>query len=103
MTCVGVSPSFLSLNSLVECFVHFNVPELALAVPGIILKCGFSINVYVANLVLKGLCYKGKFVKAVEFLDEMGRNFVLPDVVSFNTLIKGLCTVRNLNEARYEV
>ncbi|XP_047964019.1 pentatricopeptide repeat-containing protein At4g28010-like isoform X2 [Salvia hispanica] len=99
MVCSGALPRYLSLSALVECLVHLSMPQLALGAIGLMLKQGYTINLYIANVVLNGLCCNGFVVDAEEFLGEMDRNHVSPDIVSFNTLIKGLHQEKRLDEA----
>ncbi|KAL0459126.1 UNVERIFIED_CONTAM: hypothetical protein Slati_0539800 [Sesamum latifolium] len=122
MTSAGALPTYLSFSALVECLVHFGVPQVALAATGLILKHGYSVNVYVANVILRGFCSNGCAVKAEEFLGEMHRNLVTPDRgqveeaiglleemkmkglepdgIVYGTLINGLCSNGDVNRAK---
>ncbi|GFZ20624.1 tetratricopeptide repeat (TPR)-like superfamily protein [Actinidia rufa] len=73
--------------------------ELAIGVLGLMVKRGFSINIYNVNLVLKGLCRNGEVDKAMELFRVLDRDCVLFDIVSFNTVINGLCKAKRLEEA----
>ncbi|KAK3005477.1 hypothetical protein RJ639_017510 [Escallonia herrerae] len=99
MTCAKISPNFLSLAALIECFVHSHKVGLAIGVMGMILKRGFRVNVYLGNVILKGLCQNNEVVKAMEVFRGFDKSCVHPDIVSFNTLIKAHCKARKLEEA----
>lgn len=62
---VQVLPWFLSLAALIESFVHFQKPRLAIGVLGLIFKNGYKVNVYIVNVILKGLCENGMVVPYV--------------------------------------
>lgn len=94
-----VSPIFLSLAALIECFTYFQKPKYTVAVLGLITKNGFSINSYLMNISLKCFCDCGMAVKALDLFSEMMSISVVPDIVSFNTLMKGLCKEKRVKEA----
>lgn len=99
MTHVGIFPSFISLSCLVACFVNTNHAKFAPGVLGLVLKRGFQLNVYVVNLMLKGLCSNDEVEKAMELFSVMGRNCVTPDIVSYNILIHGLCKAKKIERS----
>ena len=51
------------------------------------------------TLMIDGFCKAAKIVDAFELLNVMTGNQCLPDTYYYNTLIKGLCNVRQIDKA----
>ena len=99
MTHVGIKPLFFSLAAVLEYFVNSVEPMCALGVVGLIWKHGFDVNVYLMNLVLKGLCQNGDIDRAMQGLQEMSKNSMLADVISFHIVVNALCKAKRVEEA----
>lgn len=52
--------------------------------------------------MLKGFCRSGQCDKAMSLFSQMKRNYdcVVPDCVTYNTLVNGFCKAKRLVEAR---
>ncbi|CAM8933909.1 unnamed protein product [Rhodiola kirilowii] len=87
-------------SDLVECNVHENRPHLEPGVAGLITKHGFVVKRYVVNLIIKTWLQNGEISKATELFRLEGRNGLAVDVVSYNTIINGLCKAKKMEEAR---
>ncbi|KAG9459892.1 hypothetical protein H6P81_004400 [Aristolochia fimbriata] len=84
---------------------------------------GYGLDIVTCNIVIDGLCKNGKLDKAIEIVDEMWihgsaalgelgnaflglvdssniRNKCFPDLVSYTTVISGLCKAGRLDEAK---
>ncbi|KAF7001189.1 hypothetical protein CFC21_016907 [Triticum aestivum] len=54
-----------------------------------VLKRGMSVNRFTYNIWIRGLCECGRLAQAVALVKEMD-DYITPDVVTYNTLIRGL-------------
>ncbi|KAG6430490.1 hypothetical protein SASPL_108559 [Salvia splendens] len=90
MVCSGALPRYLSLSALVECLVHLSVPQLALGAIGLMLKQGYTINLYIANVVLNGLCWlhrEKRLDEAMSMKRRMESANIAPNLITYNILM----------------
>lgn len=59
---------------------------------------GFIILLYATNMVLKGLCRNIEVYESWDLLNIMKKIDIQPDIVSYNTIITGLCKERILDK-----
>ncbi|KAF5176112.1 Pentatricopeptide repeat-containing protein, partial [Thalictrum thalictroides] len=99
MAHIGFLPNYRSSCILVNCFLHTQNPEFAFGVIGLVVKRGYTINLFLLNLILRGFCQRGQVLKAIEVFREWNRNQGTPDVITYNTLINGLCKEQKFEKA----
>ncbi|THF99020.1 hypothetical protein TEA_017935 [Camellia sinensis var. sinensis] len=105
-----------TLNIVINCLCKLNQVDLGFSILGNLLKLGYEPNITTFNTLINGLCVNAKIASAVKFLDEalallpiplllmslfkeMSRKRLLPDTVTYTTLIGGLCQTRRPRDA----
>jgi pentatricopeptide repeat protein len=84
------SPTVHTYSILLDCCCRARQPDLALAFFGRFLRAGFKSNSLIVNTLLKVLCH-AKRTAADVLLHRMPHLGCVPDAISYNTVIKGLC------------
>ncbi|CAL8166638.1 unnamed protein product [Prunus armeniaca] len=95
----GFFPTVESCNAYLSSLLRLHRADIALVFYREMQRCRISPNVYTLNMVISAYCKLGKLENAVEgllssalkFKNLMLKNGLYPNVVTFNSLIGGLC------------
>ncbi|KAL8497575.1 hypothetical protein ACS0TY_021057 [Phlomoides rotata] len=104
-----------TMNIIINCCCHLNRVDFGFAFLGSFLKQDYKPNVSIFSTLLQGLfsaSYKpnvysynavmdGMVDEALHLLPELSDKGILPDVVTYSSIIHGLCSFSRWNEAKY--
>ncbi|XWS57085.1 hypothetical protein CRYUN_Cryun09bG0141400 [Craigia yunnanensis] len=96
ITRLGISPDSVLVSSVVEGYWKAGKPKEAV---NVINYFNLKPNIFVYNSFITKLCADGDMVKASLMFQEMFELGLLPDCVSYTTIIGGYCKDLNMNRA----
>ncbi|XP_078151288.1 pentatricopeptide repeat-containing protein At2g01740-like [Carex rostrata] len=83
---------------MIKYCVQMNQLSLAFSFLGRLLKEGQRAKAATINPILKALCFENRIGEAIAIvIDKLPKLGSIPDVISYNILIKGLCSKGNTN------
>ncbi|OEL23908.1 Protein Rf1, mitochondrial, partial [Dichanthelium oligosanthes] len=95
-----VSPTCWTYGILMDCCTRACRPDLALAYFGLLLRTGSGFSIVALNNLLKSLCEAKRTDEALDvLLHRMPELGCVPDVVSYNILLKSFCDNGNSQRA----
>ncbi|KAK1313389.1 Pentatricopeptide repeat-containing protein [Acorus calamus] len=95
----GLALNVLSYNSVLDALFKLNRPIDAF-LHSSMLRSGVSLNVYSYNILIRGFCDNGDYMKALDFFNRMAESGCSPNVVTYNTLISAYSKEGRMREAR---
>ncbi|KAK1632995.1 hypothetical protein QYE76_007310 [Lolium multiflorum] len=85
-------PTVHTYGILLDCCYRARQPDLALTIFGRFLRAGLKANIVIVGILLKVLCRAKRTDEAADvLLHRMPHLGCVPDAISYNTVIKGLC------------
>ncbi|KAG8646637.1 hypothetical protein MANES_09G018580v8 [Manihot esculenta] len=90
---LGISHNLYSLSILINCFCHLHLVDFGFSVFGKMLKFGLEPDVVTFATLINGLCIESKIDKAVEFFDDMVARGYQPNVRTFNVIAQNTFNV----------
>ncbi|XP_004296324.1 PREDICTED: pentatricopeptide repeat-containing protein At1g12300, mitochondrial-like [Fragaria vesca subsp. vesca] len=89
---LGLQPNVITFNTLINGFVLDNQVQEAARFFNKMRKAGHcKPDVFTFNTLIKGSSKTGNNSAAMQLLSKMEENGYMPDIVSYNTVIDGLC------------
>ncbi|XP_040967082.1 pentatricopeptide repeat-containing protein At5g16640, mitochondrial-like [Gossypium hirsutum] len=85
MELLGVSHNAYSLNILINCWK--------------MLKLGVEPDVVTFSTLINGFCNQNKIFEVVSIFDEMAERGYQAQLIAYNTILKGLCKIGNIDRA----
>ncbi|PQM32603.1 pentatricopeptide repeat-containing protein [Prunus yedoensis var. nudiflora] len=99
----GIGPNAYTLNILINCCCHLNQMGFSLSVLGKFFKLGLELDVCTFTTLINGFLLENRVAEAATLLHKMMREGnCQPNVVTFNTLVKGFC-MRGNNRAAIQL
>ncbi|KAL6204324.1 hypothetical protein ACLB2K_021592 [Fragaria x ananassa] len=96
----GIRPDKYTLSIIMNCFCHLNKMGFSLSVLGHLFKLGRQSNVISYNTLINGFVLKNRIQEAAQIFSKMLQGgHCVPDVITFSTIIKGLCRRGDNNAA----
>ncbi|KAF8673131.1 hypothetical protein HU200_048678 [Digitaria exilis] len=93
-------PSVCTYSILMDCCTRAQLPDLALAFFGQLLRIGLGADEITFNNLLKSLCKAKRTEEALDVvLHRMPELSCVPNVISYNILLKRFCDNRNSGQA----
>lgn len=96
MTAFGVSPDSVTMSSVIDGCCKVGKLDVACK---ILKYFKIPLNIFIYNSFITKLCAEGNLIKASEVFLEMSEVGLVPDCVSYTTMIGGYCKVGNINNA----
>ncbi|XP_022957015.1 pentatricopeptide repeat-containing protein At2g19280 isoform X1 [Cucurbita moschata] len=96
MTAFGVSPDSVTMSSVIDGYCKLGKLDIACKILKYFRR---PLNIFIYNSFITKLCMEGNTVKASEVFLEMSEVGLVPDCVSYTTMIGGYCKVGNINRA----
>ncbi|KAJ1700046.1 hypothetical protein LUZ63_008558 [Rhynchospora breviuscula] len=91
----GIYPDILTFGVVINCFCRMGRVDLGFSTLGLSLKHRRGINAFIFGSLIKGLCAARQIEDAAQLLAKMPRMGCTPDLISYNTLIDGMCRTGN--------
>ncbi|KAA8533940.1 hypothetical protein F0562_031457 [Nyssa sinensis] len=92
MKSIGISPSVVTFNSLLSILLKRGRTTMALKLYDEMLTTyGVTADTYTFNILIRGFCMNSMVDEGFRFFKEMSRCKCEPDVITYNTLVDGLC------------
>ncbi|XP_078153129.1 pentatricopeptide repeat-containing protein At5g03800-like [Carex rostrata] len=97
---VSPSPDGVTYSVLISYCIRMNQPRLGLVFLGRFIKGGQRAEANIFNPLLKGLCSENRISDAVAMVfNKMPKLGCTPNVISYNTIIDGLCKEGTISKA----
>lgn len=96
MTAFGVSPDSVTMSSVIDGYCKVGKLDIACK---ILKYFRLPLNIFTYNSFITRLCTEGDMEKASEVFLEMSEVGLVPDCVSYTTMIGGYFKVENINRA----
>ncbi|OMO69549.1 hypothetical protein CCACVL1_19432, partial [Corchorus capsularis] len=101
MKSIGVSPSVVSFNNLLQILLRRGRTSMAKNVFDEMLSTyGVNPDVYTFNILIRGFCLNSMVDEGFRLFKEMEQFKCDPDIVTYNTIVDGLCRVGKVGIAR---
>ncbi|KAM7274832.1 hypothetical protein ACFE04_016698 [Oxalis oulophora] len=101
MKTIGVSPSVVSFNTLLSILLKRGRTNMAKSLFDEMLQTyGVTPDIYSFNILIRGFSKNLMVEVAFRFFEEMGRFKCDPDIITYNTLVDGLCQAGKVKIAR---
>ncbi|CAM8899090.1 unnamed protein product [Rhodiola kirilowii] len=95
-SCRGLLPDFMGLSRLMSSYSKIGCTEYGFGVLGLILKLGYTPHVVGISCLMNALCQQLRINEAALLFQKMKTHLSCkPDIVTFRTLLKGLCLTGN--------
>ncbi|RXH84473.1 hypothetical protein DVH24_017541 [Malus domestica] len=65
----------------------------------LMLNKGSMVTAYSCNILINGYCKHRRINEAMMLFKEMSRSIVIPDVVTYSTLVEGFCKLGKIHDA----
>lgn len=88
--CSCLSPNLFTYSALIDGLFKNGHVEEAIALLQSLERDKKELNIEVYSVVIDGLCRVGR-LEARKKLDQLSEKYLVPDVVTFNILINGIC------------
>lgn len=88
--CSCLSPNLFTYSALIDGIFKNGHVEEAIALLQSLERDKKELNIEVYSVVIDGLCRVGR-LEARKKLDKLSEKYLVPDVVTFNILINGIC------------
>ncbi|KAL6203490.1 hypothetical protein ACLB2K_027190 [Fragaria x ananassa] len=96
----GIRPNQYTLSTVINCFCHLNQMGFGLSVLGHFFKLGLRPDVVAYNTLINGFVLKNRIQEAAGIFSKMLQGgHCVPSVLTFSTIIKGLCRRGDNNAA----
>lgn len=101
MTEMNYPLDVITYGALINCYCHTNQIDLAFATFSDMIKQGHHCNsqTSILNILINGLCIANQVSSAAGLIQKMGSLGCRPNVITYGTLIKGLCRMGSVDEA----
>lgn len=96
MSAFGVSPDSVTMSSVIDGYCKIGNLDVACK---ILKYFRLPLNIFTYNSFITKLCTEGNMVSASEVFLEMSEVGLLPDCVSYTTMMGGYCKVGDINKA----
>nr|KAJ0228022.1 hypothetical protein LSAT_V11C100005310 [Lactuca sativa] len=87
----SVKPNLYTFSIAINCFCHTGRVDLGFSVYGKVVKLGYKPDSAIINTLIRGLCDNGNICEALKFSEMNMNNGLQPTVVTFGTIINGIC------------
>ncbi|KAL6200417.1 hypothetical protein ACLB2K_030198 [Fragaria x ananassa] len=96
----GIRPDIFTLSIVMNCFCRLHQMSCCLSVLGQFFKLGLQPDVAAYSTLINGFVLENRIQEAARIFSKMVHGgHCVPNVVTFNTIIKGLCRMGDNNEA----